>query len=427
LAGFIPGGGSPEQPLELFVANAGTTARFLAAMVCLGKGVYRLHGTPRMHARPQAALFQALRQLGYRVESPNERLPVIVHGGGRRPGKCRVSVAESSQFASALLLAARTGGWEIEVVGENAEEAPYVAMTVGFARRFATAQGNLLIEPDASSGSYFWAAGWLAPASCLPLLASQQLPAGLQDFLADPQWSAPTGARPKRLREWVPALCRQLALRSPAPADAGQSLRQFKSTCSLVGVADWPDSGWQVDEAFADYLPLPPELSRQKHLGDSILTAAVLAPLASGPTRFTDLGRLRLQECERVTALRTELSKCGAQVLEDGDTLQVFPGPLHGAEIETYNDHRLAMCFTILGLKVPGIKIKNPACVSKTFPDFFQKLAAAPPHGLGAEVREAQTGRRLGLAELFAEQSQSLLGPAAASSWGNESASRHCD
>jgi 3-phosphoshikimate 1-carboxyvinyltransferase len=337
LGGVIPRGGSPEQPLELFVANAGTAARFLAAMVCLGNGVYRLHGTPRMHARPQAALFAALRQLGYRVESPNQRLPVVVHGGGRRPGKCCVSIAESSQFASALLLAARTGGWEVEVVGENAEESPYVAMTIQFAQRFAAAQGNVLIEPDASSGSYFWAAGWLAPAS------------------------------------------------------------------SLVGVADWPASGWQADEAFPDYLPLPPELSRQKHLGDSIMTAMVLAPFAAQPTRFTDLGRLRLQECERVAALRAELSKCGAQVREEGDTLEVIPGPLHGAEIETYDDHRLAMCFAILGLKVPGIKINNPACVKKTFPDFFQKLAAAPPRGLGAEVREPQTGRRLGLAELWAD------------------------
>ena len=89
--------------------------------------------------------------------------------------------------------------------------------------------------------------------------------------------------------------------------------------------------------------------------------------------------------------MRTELTKCGAKVIEEGDTLTVYPSELHGAEIETYNDHRMAMCFAILGLKVPGIKIKNPACVKKTFPNFFQKLAAAPPHGLGVEIRDGQS------------------------------------
>ena len=118
---------------------------------------------------------------------------------------------------------------------------------------------------------------------------------------------------------------------------------------------------------------------------------------------FSGLQRLRVQECERVVALRTELTKCGAKVIEEGNTLTVYPSQLHGAEIETYNDHRMAMCFAILGLKVPGIKLKNPACVKKTFPNFFQKLAAPPPHGLGATILDAKTGRKLTHDELFAE------------------------
>ena len=132
------------------------------------------------------------------------------------------------------------------------------------------------------------------------------------------------------------------------------------------------------------------------------MTAIVLAPFESEPCKFTALGRLRVQECERVVALRTELTKCGAKVIETGDTLEVFPSQLHSAEIETYNDHRMAMCFAILGLKVPGIKIKNPACAKKTFPNFFQKLAAAPPHGLGATILDA-SGRKLAHEELFAD------------------------
>ena len=108
---------------------------------------------------------------------------------------------------------------------------------------------------------------------------------------------------------------------------------------------------------------------------------------------------------EKATALRTELTKCGAEVLEQDDTLTVSPSmeKLHGAEIETYNDHRMAMCFAILGLKVQGIRLKNPACVKKTFPNFFQKLAAKPPFGLGATILRGDTGQPLSHEELFAE------------------------
>jgi 3-phosphoshikimate 1-carboxyvinyltransferase len=341
LGGRVPRGGTVGQPLDLFVGNAGTAARFLAALVSLGQGVYRLHGVPRMQERPQAALFQALRQLGYRVESPNDKLPALIHGGGPRTASCRVRVDESSQFASALLLCAAAGGWAVEVEEANPEELPYVEMTRQLCRLFPAAGGSFQVEPDASSGSYFWAAGALQSSS---------------------------------------------------------SPRQ-----SAVTVAHWPSSGWQIDAEFPRRLPLPATLSRRTDLGDSIMTAMVLAPLADQPVRFTDLGRLRLQECERVAALRAELTRCGARVVETGDTLEVFPSQLHGAEIETYGDHRMAMCFAILGLKVPGIRLKNPACVKKTFPNFFQKLAAPPPRGLGAEIREAATGRALREEELSAE------------------------
>ena len=132
------------------------------------------------------------------------------------------------------------------------------------------------------------------------------------------------------------------------------------------------------------------------------MTGITLAPLLDYSIRFTDLGRLRVQECERVVALRTELTKCGAKVIEEGDTLTVYPSQLHGAEIETYNDHRMAMCFAVLGLKVPGIKLRNPACVKKTFPNFFQKLAALPPHGLGVTILNARTREPLEHHDLFA-------------------------
>ncbi len=397
--GKIPRGGTAKQPLELFVGNAGTAARFLAAFLCLGSGVYRLHGVPRMHERPQAALFAALRQLGYRIDSLNDKLPAVIHGTGSHTSSCRVSVAESSQFASALLLAANVGGWTVQVEGANEDELSYVEMTRALVKVFPSNGGEFQIEPDASSGSYFWAAGLVS--SLVPHCLDGRFAIGL-------------------------------------------------GTGTTVTVADWPDAAWQIDARFPEHIPLlaahhsqtsdemiaavkeaaelygkgwRERVEREQHewqeqhyaqngvksisrigdLGDSIMTAIVTASLGSERIRFTDLGRLRVQECERVVALRTELTKCGAKVIEEGDTLTVFPSQLHGAEIETYNDHRMAMCFAVLGLKVPGIKIKNPNCVKKTFPNFFQKLAAAAPCGLGATILDACTRQPLCGAALFAD------------------------
>ena len=334
----IPSGGTKEEPLELFVGNAGTAARFLTAFLCLGRGVYRLSGVLRMHERPQAALLQALRELGNRIDSENDRLPVTIHGQGPSGGSCRVDIAMSTQFASALLLGAGIGRWQVGIDGEQGAASPYVAMTSSLIDVFPSRGGSFAIEPDASGGSYFWAAGHiLSEAGSLP-----------------------------------------------------------------VQVARWPSSGWQIDAAFPGRLPLPPSTSRQDNLGDSIMTAIAIAPLARRQTEFTELGRLRVQECERVVAMRTELAKCGAAIDESGDTLTVQPGALHGAEVDTYEDHRMAMCFATLGLKVPGIRIKNPACVRKTFPTFFQKLAAPAPLGLGATVRDGN-GNELKPEQLFAD------------------------
>ena len=381
LGGRIPNAGTAENPLEIFVANAGTAARFLATLVCLGQGVYRLHGVPRMHERPQAELFQALRELRYRIESSNDKLPAQVYGTGPKEGKCRVSIEESSQFASALILCSIKGKWRIEPVGKNPEESPYVKLTDKLLVTFPPQGGSFAIEPDASSGAYFQAAEHLLP-------------------------------EPEPIHRFGVTIPRG-------------HLRR-------ISIVNWPTSDWQVDARFNRVLLLNealrrgfefrknPELqadlakdlrgafasrpiSRSRDLGDSIMMAIVLSPFALDKVRFNDLGRLRVQECERVVALRSELTRCGARVTEQDDSLEISPSELHGAEIETYNDHRMAMCFAILGLKVPGIRIKNPACVKKTFPNFFQKLAAQPPHGLGASILDARTRQPLGVEELFAD------------------------
>jgi 3-phosphoshikimate 1-carboxyvinyltransferase len=330
LGGRVPNAGTAEVPLEIHVGNAGTAARFLGAFVCLAEGAVRLSGVDRMHVRPQGELFHSLRRMKYRIDSDNDLLPAVFHGTGPREIACTVSLQHSSQFASALLLSARAGTWIVDIVGDNADEAPYLNMTRELIEAFPRAGGEFAIEPDASSGSYFWGVNCIHEG---------------------------------------------------------------------VEVAHWPLTGWQIDAQFPRFINLPREVTHNTDLGDSIMTAIVLAPLAEHPVSFPALHRLRVQECERVRALRTELTKCGARITEEGDTLHVEPSPeLHGAEIDTYNDHRMAMCFATLGLAVAGIRLRNPSCVKKTFPNFFQKLATE----LGVEIRDAK-GNPLAGEELFAE------------------------
>ena len=291
--GRIANGGAADAPLELFVGNAGTAARFLTAYVTLGRGAYRISGTTRMHERPQAALFDALRQLGYQIDAPGNRLPAVVHGDGPHPAACEVSIADSSQFASALFLSSRPGGWRVTVTDVNADESPYVTMTERMLAAFPEA-GDYTIEGDASSASYFVGANLVS------------------------------------------------------------RLRGGDSADSVV-VVNAPRSGWQFDERFAGYCDevmagrAPVTVSRLVDLGDSIMTAIVLAPLVPRPTRFVDLARLRVQECDRVAALFEGLTRCGARVDMQGDELLVHPSVLHGATLETYDDHRVAMCFATLG------------------------------------------------------------------------------
>jgi 3-phosphoshikimate 1-carboxyvinyltransferase len=374
LGGRIPNAGTLSAPLEIYVGNAGTVARFLMAMLCLGGGVYRLQGTPRMHERPQGALIDALRQLGYRIEAEHGRLPALVSGeSGSLQRACRVSIDESSQFASALLLSAGAGGWRVEVEGEDAEESAYVAMTSKLIEAFPKHGGEFAIEPDCSSASYFLAAGALLPRARLEVAAwpesGWQVDARFVEFLR--RFDGQTGRRAD-------------GQEPRANGQTGKRANQQRIE------ADGQDGSY-------------PELSRMRDLGDAIMTAIVMAPLLPRPSRFVDLGRLRLQESERVSALRVELTKCGARVVEAGDTLEVFPSELQGAEIETYDDHRIAMCFATLGLRVPGMRIRNPSCVDKTFPNFFAKLAAPPPDGIGATVLDAKTGQALDGASLYAD------------------------
>jgi 3-phosphoshikimate 1-carboxyvinyltransferase len=332
----------PAKKAELYVGNAGTAARFLTALVCLGHGEYKISGDPRMHERPMAALFNALRELGAKIDSQNNHLPATIiskglHGHnvnindvflGKAVGqKVKIDLSETTQFASALwLIWGHVEGMpSLNLANRYEQDGPYgyFAMTTKLGQDFRPDPLDpvYIIEPDLSSGSYF--------------VAAEYITSGKLE--------------------------------------------------SKVQVLGWPQHpppyvGLQIDSQFPRILKETPEkVSRIVDLGDSILTLAICALFWEHPLRISDAARLRLQETDRTKAMVTELRRIGAraEVNEDENGFTVWPaesGQLHGAEIETYNDHRMAMCFSVLGLKVPGIRIKNPQCVSKTFPNFFEKL-----------------------------------------------------
>jgi 3-phosphoshikimate 1-carboxyvinyltransferase len=298
------GGEIPAKKAELYVGNAGTAARFLTALVCLGHGEYTIRGDERMNERPMGYLFAALRQLGVDISS-SKCLPATIRPDGLNGGKMIVSAFHSSQFASALMLISRHGGVDVELA-EPDEPYGYVEMTRQMMERFTF---DYLVEPDLSSASYFVATVYL--------------------------------------------------------------------TKGKVEVAGWPANSLQIDGSFPRYLPPREKVSRRTDLGDSVMTLAICALFGKQPLQLVNAAQMRLQETDRIKAMVTELRRVGAKAKEHEDGFTVWPaeaGQLHGAEIETYNDHRMAMCFAVLGLKVPGIRIKNPGCVSKTFPNFFDKL-----------------------------------------------------
>jgi 3-phosphoshikimate 1-carboxyvinyltransferase len=312
------GGKIPAKKAELYVGNAGTAARFLTAFVSLGHGEYTIRGDARMNERPMKDLFDALGTLDAKIESTGDHLPATIRTSGLSGREIVISSETSSQFASALLLILKhVPGLRVTIL--RAPEAHgYVAMTerllIDF--DFTSPHADYSVEPDTSSGSYFVAV----------------------DFL-------------------------------------------FSKAGGRVEVLDWPNYAYpwlQVDSQFPQFLPPPMEpVSRAIHLGDSVMTLAICTLFGRNELVIKDAARMRLQETDRIKAMVTELRRVGAKSEEHVDGFTVWPageGQLHGADIETYNDHRIAMCFAVLGLKVPGIRIKNPGCVSKTFPNFFDKL-----------------------------------------------------
>ena len=337
----------PATKADLFLENSGTSIRFLTALCCLGRGSYRLDGNERMRERPIGELTAALTTLGARVrcDFDNGCPPVLVESSGIIGGKVAIGGATSSQFLSALLMAA-PGACEpvtIEVTGTLVSE-PYAAMTLKVCEAFGVsiespAAGTYrmrpqryrgrqyAIEPDASAASYFFAA------------------------------AAVTGGEVT-----VAGLSR----------DSLQGDVAFVEVLEKMGcaVASGPDSitvkGGELHGVDAD----------MNAISDTAQTLAAMAPFAKGPTRIRNVAHIRHKETDRIAALATELKRIGQKVEEFSDGLKITPSRVTPATIETYDDHRMAMSFAVTGLVAPGIAIANPECTGKTYPRFFEDLAA---------------------------------------------------
>ncbi len=334
----------PNAAADLFVANSGTTMRFLTALVALGHGRYRLDGVPRMRERPIQDLLDALAQLGVRArsESDNGYPPVVVEATGLPGGRVRIKGDTSSQFLSGLLMAAPFADQETRITVEGPlVSVPYVTMTVEMIRQFGLTieqdggfripgrqRGGVPsyhIEPDASAASYFFGAAAITGGS----ITVADLPAA--SLQGDVRFAE---------------VLQQMGCRVARDVEA-------------LTVEGGPLHGIDVD---------------MNDISDTVMTLAAVACFAAGPTTIRNVGHIRHKETDRLAALATELRRLGAGVEERSDGLRIVPAPLHGAVVQTYHDHRMAMSLALVGLKVPGVVIDHPACVAKTYPHFFDDL-----------------------------------------------------
>jgi len=345
------GGSIPAQQANLFIGNAGTAARFLTAFLTLGNGTYTLDGDSRMRERPIGDLLDALTQLGAKVETiSSDQLsicpPVRITASGLPGGKTKIAGNISSQFLSALLMTAPYAktSVEIEVITELNSK-PYVDMTLSVMAEFGVEVdhdgygrfsinssrykplSSYLIESDASTASYFFAAPAICGGSVRVENISRKSKQGDIEFL-------------------------DILARMGCVVTEYDNSIEVAGTKKLIGID-----------------------INMRDIPDTAQTLAVVAPFASSPTRIRGITSARVKETDRISATCAELRKIGVQVDEHEDGMTIYPSEeFRETFVKTYNDHRMAMAFSLIGLRTHGIKIENPGCVSNTFPNYFNVL-----------------------------------------------------
>jgi 3-phosphoshikimate 1-carboxyvinyltransferase len=347
-------GGFPATMAALFVGNSGTTARFITPVAALGYGTYFIDGVPRMRERPMGDLLRALHALGVDAESMggNGCPPIRLHAAGLHGGICTLRADVSSQFLSGLLLAtpyAEGDETRIRIEGPILS-APYIRLTTAMVRAFggsieeAPAEQTYFVpgrqcyrfeeryhvEPDASAATYFWAA------------------------------AAITGGRVRV---------------------NGIGGRALQGDASFVDVLEAMGCHVTRGEDFIEVDSTTGGLRGvtwdMNAISDTVMTLAAVAPFADSPTTIENVAHIRHKETDRIHAVATELMRLGVPVEERADGLTIYPARnLQPATVATYDDHRMAMAFALMGLRAPGIVIADPGCVAKTFPDYFERLDA---------------------------------------------------
>jgi len=347
----VRGGSFPNKSADLHLGNAGTALRPLTAVLALAGGEYRLSGSLRMHERPIGDLVDALRAFGARIDYLGKEgfPPLALHPGTiRRGAPLRVRGEVSSQYLSALLMAAPLAGSEtrIEVEGGLISR-PYVEITLNLMRRFGveverdgwktftvpakrySSPGEIRVEGDASSASYFLAAGAIGEG---PVRVEGVGRSSIQGDIRFTEVLEKMGAKISMGEDWV---------------EASASRGKLK--------------------------PIDADLN---HIPDAAMTAAVAALFADGTSTLRNVASWRVKETDRLAAMATELRKLGAAVEEGADALRVTPpARLKSATIATYGDHRMAMSFSLAALGGIRVRIDDPDCVAKTFPQYFEALA----------------------------------------------------
>ncbi len=333
----------PHAP-PIYLGNSGTSMRLLAGIAALGSSPYTLTGDKRMCQRPMNELLDALKRINISASSqnPGGTPPVTIEGGNRQGGNTLIDCSKSSQYLSALLMAGALfeQGLVIDLTGPPVS-VPYIDLTLDVMKQFKVTAcrisetayqvpgnqtyvpGSYVVEPDLSNAGYFWAIGAITGKE---IGVANIRPDSFQGDLAQVKILEKMGCR--------------VNTRDGIISVKGRDL------CGVdVDMSDTPDA---------------------------VPAIAVVAAFANGTTRIRNIAHLRVKECDRIDAMASQLTKMGIQVNQEQDSMEIIGGVPRGASIETFNDHRIAMSFSVAGLRVAGMEIENPTCVQKSFPTYWQ-------------------------------------------------------